>query len=134
MLALREHSRQELARKLRIRGFAPLDVAQVLDDLARRGLQSDERFAESFVGERCRRGSGPMRIRAELRQRGICDSLIEHYLNPDPEWWADMLKQVHDRKYGPERPESVKELARRVRFLQHRGFTIEQVRRFLRGE
>ena len=129
---MREHSRRELAAKLRARGFEPPDVERALEELEGQGLQSDDRFAESFVASRRRRGSGPMRIRAELRDRGVCDSLIERHLDSDPELWGELMRNVHDRKYGPEPPQDVREWARRARFLEHRGFPIDQVRRFLR--
>ena len=99
-----------------------------------RGLLSDERFAEEFVGSRMRRGVGPVRIGAELRQRGVSDELIGRYLDQDPELWMDRLRQVHDRKYGSGPPQDRKEQARRARFLLQRGFTGEQIRDLLRQD
>jgi regulatory protein len=71
LLARREHSRAELVRKLAARG-APAELAdEVLDSLAARRLQSDERYAESLVTSRIGRGQGPVRIRRELAERGV---------------------------------------------------------------
>ena len=41
---------------------------------------SDARFAESFVRVRSERGQGPLRIRAELRERGVTDVLVDEVL------------------------------------------------------
>jgi regulatory protein len=127
LLRGREHSRAELAAKLRSRGLVEQDIGATLDDLVARGLLSDRRFVEQFVASRMSRGAGPMRIGAELRRRGVSDELIERYLERDPELWMRQLRQVYDRKYGSLPPRDRKEQARRARFLQQRGFTGEQI-------
>ncbi len=132
LLAGREHSRAELIAKLARRGFDADELARVLEDLAERGLQSDARFAEQFVAARMRRGSGPLRIRAELRQRGIAEDLIASELDIDPEVWLAGLRRVHERKYGSSPPGDRKDLARRIRFLESRGFPGELIQRLLR--
>lgn len=134
LLSAREHSRSELAGKLRSRGFPNEAVEPILDDLVVRGLLSDERFVEQFVASRIGRGAGPVRIGAELRQRGVGDQLIGRYLDQDPELWMQQLRQVHDRKYGDGLPQDRKEQARRTRFLLQRGFIGEQIRRLLRRD
>ena len=74
-LARREHSEQELIRKLNSRGFDEELVEIAVAELMADGLLSDARFAEAFVNSRFQRGSGPQKIRAELRERGIAPSL-----------------------------------------------------------
>jgi regulatory protein len=103
----------------------------VLDGLARAGLQSDRRFSESYIESRVRRGSGPLRIRAELRERGIDDTLIAEGLEAYAGEWRETLRQVHDSKYGADLPSDRKELARRARFLEYRGFPSELIARLL---
>lgn len=107
-------------------------AGQVLDRLAEQGLLSDDRFVESYVGERMRKGFGPLRIEAELRERGVDGELIRRHLEIDDESWRDLLKNVHDRKFGPGAVNGRSEIARRARFLEYRGFTSAQVSRFLR--
>ena len=132
LLASREHSRAELAAKLAHKGFAADALEQVLDDLAGRGLQSDARFTEQFVAARMRRGSGPLKIRAELRQRGVAEELIARELDIDPEVWLERLRLVHERKFGSAPPSDRKDMARRIRFLESRGFSGELIQRLLR--
>ena len=131
LLAQREHSRKELARKLRRRFADEGVIGQVLDDLAERGLLSDVRFAENYVAQRMRRGYGPLRIRAELQERGVEEALIEAQLDIGQEEWMALLREVAARRFGAADPAGQKEQARRARFLQYRGFPESLVRRYL---
>ena len=131
LLTAREHSRQELRGKLCARGHPAELVEQVVDDLAKAGLQSDERFTGAYIESRVRRGSGPLRIHAELRERGIGDKLIAQQLEGFAGQWWDELRRVHDSKYGSQAPADRKEMARRARFLEYRGFPAELIRQLL---
>ncbi|MEN8179763.1 MAG: regulatory protein RecX [Pseudomonadota bacterium] len=131
LLTAREHSRKQLRGKLSSRGYGSEEIEQVLDDLARRDLQSDDRFAQIYTEFRVGKGNGPIRIRAELRERGISDGLIATMLENYTEDWPDELRRVHDRKYGAELPSDRKEMARRARFLEYRGFPGELIGQLL---
>ncbi|MET0090464.1 MAG: regulatory protein RecX [Candidatus Thiodiazotropha sp.] len=131
MLAAREHSRRELRNKLLQRGHDPELIEQVLDDLQASSLQSDARYAQQFVESRVTRGQGPVRIRMELRERGVDDALVREAMAPYDDEWPELLNGVHDAKYGQERTGDYKEAARRARFLESRGFPGDLVRRFL---
>jgi regulatory protein len=131
LLALREHSRLELSRKLLQRKADPTRLEQVLDQLQQDGLQSDERFTESFIEGRINRGQGPVRIRRELNERGVDASLIERYLQIYDGEWRELMARVHDAKFGSGQVRENKELAKRARFLEYRGFAGEMIRSFL---
>jgi len=121
MLAQREQSRQELANKLQVRYESDI-VSQVLEDLAREGLQSDERFLEIFVRSRINRGQGPLKISHELRNKGIGSEAIDSQLKPYAESWQKLAKDVLERKFGVEPPTDFKERQKRQRFIAGRGF------------
>ena len=78
-----------------------------------------------------RKGQGPVRIRSELKERGVDSSLIERLLEVYEDEWRLLLKQVHDAKYGTALAHGQKELAKRARFLEYRGFPGELIRQFL---
>jgi regulatory protein len=120
-----------LRQKLAQRQADPELLEQVLDQLQQAGLQSDERFTESFIESRINKGQGPIRIGKELKERGIGDSLIERYLEIYDGEWRDLLEQVHDAKFGSGPVGVSKELAKRARFLEYRGFPGEMIRSFL---
>jgi regulatory protein len=131
MLAAREHSRFELARKLRQRGHLQADIDSVLDDLQARNLLSDARFAEAYLEQRLRKGYGPLRVRAELSERGVDNALVDHALeclSPD---WPELLAETAARKFGASRPSDFSDARRRGRFLQQRGFPAAMIRRYL---
>lgn len=127
LLARREHSLQELSAKLE-RRFPAEQVAETVQTLAAEGLQSDVRFAEAFVRQRSQRGYGPIRIRQELRQRGISDALVAETMDSCEVDWYAALEGVLERKYGGRPAEDLKEKARRQRFLLYRGFAGDQIR------
>lgn len=130
----REHSRAQLQRKLMQRGHAEAAIEPVLEALAGQGLQSDARFTEYYVEERMRKGYGPLRIQAELRERGIGEALIERHLERDESDWRELLARVHNKKFGAKPLRDRAELAKRARFLEYRGFSSSQVSRFLHLE
>lgn len=129
LLARREHSRLELERKLAARGYPAAEVEAALDRLEAQGLLSEARFTESLVRQRVQQGHGPLRIIADLRRRGIQDpgSAVE---TAEVDWEA-MAREVYRRRFGGDTPQAPRERARRMRFLQGRGFPPEIIRRVM---
>lgn len=132
LLAAREHSAVELRHKLRARGASETGAERVLADLAARGLLSEARFSARYVEERMDKGFGPLRIRAELCQRGVDEGLIDAHLPKDETIWMELLARTHERKFGHLPPSDRADFARRARFLAYRGFTSTQISRFLK--
>jgi regulatory protein len=129
LLARREHSKRELIIKLRARGCPEKIITQVVDQLAEEGMQSDTRFAESFVRSRVDRGRGPLRIRAELIERGLEDEIIAEALLQYEDWWRDLALEAYSKRYGEIAVSSdIEERSKRSGFLQRRGFTADQIR------
>lgn len=131
-LARREHSEQELRQKLKTRDHDDDAIDRVLHALKRDGLQSDTRFTESFVNHRVNAAIGPNKIRYELRQKGIADSLADEYLNPFNSQWDEIMLRLQRRKFGAEVPSDYRERMKQARFLQNRGFSPEAVMRLFR--
>lgn len=134
LLARREHSTEELRRKLLAKGYPPDTIEPVVQKLAGKRLVSDERFTSSFVHHHAKRGQGPVRIRAELRRQGIPDSQVEEALRRAEVDWAQLAGEVRRRKFGAAAPRSLGERAKQARFLQYRGFDAEQLRAAFRDE
>ena len=126
-LVRREHSQLELVQKVAAKGFARRDVMTVLDELIEQGLQSNARFAESYARSRVHKGFGPLRIQAELQQRGVGDCYFEMAVEDIAGSWSLLLEQVYSKKYGEETGLDIKEKFKRSRFLQQRGFPRDMV-------
>ena len=128
LLARREHSRLELERKLRARGFEASVVTLVLDGLARDRLLEEDRFVESFIRARARKGQGPARIRGELVQRGVDENRVSAGLTDADCDWAALAAEVRVKRFGAAAPADFRERARQASFLQYRGFEADHVR------
>lgn len=128
LLARREHSQVELARKLGRRGWPASDVGSVIDELAAEKLQSDQRFAEGYARSRAAKHYGPMRIRAELAERGIDRGLVDRTLSELEVNWFELAAEWYSRRYRDEPPADIREKSRRQQALARRGFAHEHVR------
>ena len=126
-LARREHSRDELCRKMGKAGFDPSVTLDAIAQLQKDGLQSDRRFVKAFVQSRISQGKGPMRIRADLSQRGIREPMLQEVLGELEQDWFALARETRQKKYGSDVPVEFKEKARQMRFLQYRGFEPEHI-------
>ncbi|NIN32678.1 MAG: hypothetical protein GTO58_18480 [Hydrogenophaga sp.] len=128
-LARREYAAGELTERLRRRGARPGDAEAVVAELVEQGLVSDRRFAEAFVRSRVQRLYGPLRIRAELRARGVGDDTVEALLGALADDW-----QEHALAWCRKGLEGALDHDMRVRLYRRgsrRGFTHEQLMRAL---
>lgn len=75
VLGYRARSEQEMRLKLQRKGYSPRITDRTLMDLTRLGLLDDREFAKSWVFTRV--AYGPVRLRYELRQKGIAADLAE---------------------------------------------------------
>lgn len=130
LLARREHSRLELARKLAAHG-EPDEIAALLDDLEARNYLSDERFAEALRNVRSGR-HGSLRLRQELRQKGVAEALITAEVEQARDSDLTAAQEIWQRKFGAP-PADLKEKAKQMRFLLSRGFPHDVVMRVLGG-
>jgi len=127
LLSRREHSVLEIRNKLQQRNFETKEIEQALVELQQGGWLSDERFAEAYIRMRQQKGFGPLRIAIELNERGIEDAIIDACLHADDESWRQTLKQQYRKKYRGKAVEDYNDKAKRMRFLQYRGFTPEMI-------
>ena len=126
-LARREHARGELLDKLTKAGFQADIADDAIDRLVADGLQSDQRFAEMFVQTRISQGKGPVRIRAELRERGLAGGAIDIALEEAEADWYALAREVRLKKFGGSAPRDFNQKAKQMRFLQYRGFEQDHI-------
>ena len=132
LLARREHSASELLQKLKQREHAEDDILKAVKELQADNLQSDARFTESFVNQRVNAGHGPIKIRHELRRKGVDEELVDVYLDPFQDGWFELMSEQRIRKFGVEIPDEYALKMKQARFLQNRGFSPESVMRLFR--
>jgi len=131
LLARREHSRAELAGKLRTYASPQEDLEALLEDLSRRRLLSDERYAESRAHALSRK-YGAARIAHELRAKGLDKELAEQASGAARATEVDRAREVWRRKFRVA-PRTREERAKQMRFLQSRGFSFDAIRAVVGG-
>ncbi len=128
LLASREHSALELSRKLSLHAessetlrvlISELIAKNLLGTLKEKNQLSEARFAE----ERARwlsRKYGTAKIRQDLQAKGVPEELIARFASPQDE--LQKAREILERKYRA-RAVTREEKAKRMRFLQSRGFS-----------
>ena len=124
-LSRREHSSKEIFQKLSPRVESKELLEEEIEKLQADGLLSDERFAESFFQSRKNRGYGPLRIRNELKQRGVGDQIF-YPLSNEIEWSEFALEALR-KKVSGNMPTETKEILKLKRFLNYRGFDFKDI-------
>jgi regulatory protein len=126
LLARREHSRLELGRKLAPRAESPEALQALLDSLEQKRQLSDERYASERARSLSRK-FGAARIRQDLKAKGIDPELVGRV---SAEGELERARAIVERKYR-EPAATREERAKRMRFLQSRGFSSEIIHRLL---
>jgi regulatory protein len=126
LLARREHSRAELGRKLARYAESSVALEVLLLDLEKRKQLSDERFASERAHSLSRK-YGAARIRQDLKARGVDAQLIDRISS---EGELERARAILTRKYR-EPAATREERAKRMRFLQGRGFSFDVIRSLL---
>ena len=128
LLSRREHSYSELKKKL-TRRFEGSEVVieSVLCELQEKNLQSDLRFTQAYIDMRKKKGFGPIRIRQELKEKGVTlDLIITELQHPNHDWFAS-LEIAWNKKFNGLKPESLQARYKQQRFLTYRGFTQDHI-------
>ena len=143
ILAMRDHSEQELRRKLAApvpgkNGPETLDVTpEEVDTVVAWCIENryldDGRFVRQFIASRSRKGYGPARVRQELKQKGISRETIESAMRECVIDWARLAKEQAQRKYGEPLPTVFAEKVKIQRFLLYRGYLMEDIQEIWRN-
>ena len=126
-LSRREHSSREILNKMSNRVESKEMLLDSIKELIEDGLLSDERFAESYFQSRKNKGYGPLRIRNELKQRGIGDQLF-FTLSNEVNWHKYALEALR-KKINGDLPTETKYVLKLKRFLNYRGFDFQDIDR-----
>jgi regulatory protein len=131
LLSLREHSRQELERKLKPFEQTPGELAAALDFLQAKDFINEQRVVESVVNRRSRK-LGASRVRQELQAKGLPVEAIAEAVQAMRSTELERAREVWRKKFGEPPPDAAAR-AKQIRFLVSRGFAPEVVRRVVAG-
>lgn len=128
LLAMREHSTKELHTKLASKADGYLDlVDSVIEEMLSEGYLSDERYTESYTRSRLARGFGPVKIKLELKTKGVDEHLANDHIDARSGKWLEAAMTQYQKKYADMPIASYNEWTKRARFLQSRGFTMDHI-------
>lgn len=134
LLSRRDHSEHELSQKLSLKGFDHAAIQTALSYCHQYGYLDDLRYALSVVRQGINKNHGERKIRQLLQQNRVDEPLINRALAElDPDWF-ELAKQLAEKKFNQQTKLEPKERAKRVRFLQSRGFSFEQISYALSSE
>ncbi|HFK3785231.1 TPA: recombination regulator RecX [Klebsiella oxytoca] len=143
ILAMRDHSEQELRHKLaapvmskngpEALNVTPEEVDNVVEWCIENRYLDDDRFVGQFIASRSRKGYGPARVRQELKQKGISRETIESAMRDCEIDWAQLAKEQAQRKYGEPLPIVFAEKVKIQRFLLYRGYLMEDIQEIWRN-
>lgn len=129
LLARREYSFAELEKKLLAVAESEEQAYAALEWMTENGLQSDERFCEMFIRSKALSGYGPVRIKQELKQKGIASTLMDTtFEEQEIDWFVELNRLTHKKLSGTEQGD-LKAKQKCMGFLQRRGFTLDQIYR-----
>lgn len=136
LLAGREHSQAELRRKLAPHAETEAQLDELIDDLVARKLVSDARYAEARSHVMARK-YGASRIAHDLRAKGVSEAEAGKAIEAARSTDLERAREIYARKYrraGDGGSMSREDRAKRMRFLQSRGFSFAIIRLVMAGD
>ena len=131
LLSQREHSRAELAIKLKPHCDVSDELDALLADLEAKGWLDDKRASDSLVHRKIAR-FGAARIKQDLKIKGLSPDLIASALEGLRASEVGRALAVWQKKFGTP-AQTPAERAKQMRFLLTRGFSASVVTRVVSG-
>lgn len=128
LLSRRDHGEYELKQKLSLKGYQAQEIENAVIACYEYGYINDFRYAQIQVRSHLQKGHGLRRIVQSLKQKQIDDNLIEQALNEQDIDWFEQAKEMAMKKFKGQTSNDPKVYAKKVRFLQYRGFDFEQIK------
>ncbi|MDY0161765.1 regulatory protein RecX [Desulfobotulus sp.] len=132
LLGRKSLSREELRQRLRRKGMETEAVEEALRVCMERGYLDEEERASQIVRSGLRAGHGPLRVRRDLKQRGIPELLGEKVMEALMAEGDAMLSVAARKKLGEmHQKDPAKKKAALYRFLLSRGFPSSDILHFI---
>ena len=129
VLSIRMHSEKELTKKLYAKKFHPAEIHALIEKLKQEKLIDDSVFTRTYVDQLRNRATGDIRIKFELKKKGLGDKTIEEGF--DKENRDDQKKralEVAEQKLKPGKQQDLKERKRLFDYLVRKGFDYDVCR------
>ena len=125
-LSMREHSKSELAEKLLKKNYQSELIIRCIDECTEKGLQSDYRYAESYIRSKVNDHKGENFIKLSLKNKGISTDLINEIMQgyDDQAWLKQAISALEKKAYKDDLNESEQKKKQNA-FLNSRGFSFK---------
>lgn len=125
LLTIRDHSRFEIERKLKDKGYSSADIDSAVERLLKEGFLSDARFASSFIRSRLRKSAeGRSILFLRLKEKGVSSDVANEAL--DEAWEEDAYKEPLKKAYLYLESKKGKEYA--ILALRKKGFSSFEIK------
>jgi regulatory protein len=131
LLALREHSRAELERKLARFEEEPGALSRALDALQAKDFINEDRVLASVVHRRSAK-LGAARIKQELQAKGLAAPAVAQAVAALRNTDVERAREIWRKKFGVAATNPA-ERGRQMRFLASRGFAGDTIHRVVQG-
>ena len=129
-LGRQEYSIAKFTKKLKDNHASDEQVQNIVEEFCARNWLSEQRYCEGFVRARIGKGQGKLRILNDGRGHQLDSNTLSEAIDAQEVDWFELALSTYVKRYGTgSQPKSmdIKEKAKRMRFMQYRGFTMEQV-------
>jgi SOS response regulatory protein OraA/RecX len=124
-----ERSTFETKAKLSRLGASPQEAAEFVVVLEKEGFLNEERYVQAFIHDHFKlKNWGPRKLHHGLKKKGCAAHLIEQELSKlTPEDLENALNQTIETRFTlyPEEHKTHRE--RLIRYLQNRGYTLDNI-------
>lgn len=124
VLSTRAYTRKGAKDKLKERGFSPSAIDFALKKMEYYGYIDDEQYCQDYI-EECHNTRSNRRIRQDLREKGIADSIVERNICDNDEHDACMLSLTRKARGKEWTVEFVLKL---TRYLVGQGYEYDMVK------
>lgn len=123
------HSEKELVKKLHAKKFHPAEIHALIEKLKDEKLIDDAVFTKAYVEQLRNRATGDIRIKFQLKKKGLGDKTIEESFSKEG---RDDQKQraleLAELKLKPGKQKDLKERKRLFDYLVRKGFDFDVCR------
>ncbi|WOQ13793.1 regulatory protein RecX [Aeromonas media] len=127
-LARRENAESELAKRLRLQGFNEEVIEAVVEYCRGYNWVNDDRYGAMAVRAGAAKGHGPIKIRFDLRRKGLDDMQIDAAFDQPELDWFELAFVLLERRARVADLCDFKLRMKWLKYLLGRGFTQEQAR------
>ena len=133
-LGKQEYSVAKFTQKLVQQQATPSQIEQLVELFCQRGWLNELRYCQGFVRGRVAKGQGETRILHDGRAKQLDSELLNQAVQQAEIDWFELAADTYQRRYAnndllkqADRQAAFKERNKRMRFMQYRGFSFEQI-------